>query len=35
MTGIDNAPMSENIIMLNSVDFVSISDCGLNTIMIS
>ena len=31
MTGIDNIPMSENTIMLSSVDLVSISATGLNT----
>lgn len=34
MTGIDNAPISENIITLSNVDFVSIIDLGLNTVKI-
>ena len=32
MTGIDNTPMSENTIMLSSVDLASINDSGLNTV---
>ncbi len=34
MTGIDKAPMSENIITLNNVDFVSMMECGFNTVQI-